>query len=227
MTPKKILEKIKALLALAHDAAASPNEAATALRQAQKLMEMHGIDPSTVDAPTLQEQAIKARCKARPTAWEMALIAMVADVFGAKPLFAMGIHSSNWLFIAPEPRAEVAAYAATVLLRKLLAARQHHIDTRLTRVRKRANKIRRADDFCIGWIAIVRRHVIAFALSEREEQAIAAYEARYRCGTLQGRTSGDKIDGRDFHHGWEAGRAVRLNHGLGADGSAAKALGRD
>lgn len=224
---KKVLEKIKALLALANDSAASPNEAATALRQAQKMMEMHGIDQAAVEAPVIQEQSIKARSLARPTAWEAALVDMVAEAFGAKPIFAMGIKSSNWLFIAPEPRAEVAAYVATVLMRKLTAARQHHIDTQLARVRKRANKTKRADDFCVGWISIVRRQVVAFGLSNEEEKAIVAYKERFQTSTLQARSTDKGLDARDFHEGWKAGKDVRLNHGLGADGRATKALGRN
>lgn len=225
-TNNKILAKIKALLALANDVGAAPNEAATALRQAQKLMEQHGIELAQVEAPTIQEAHAKARTQLNPTNWEVGLFQMVAKVFGAKEIFCPRFTGrSTWMFIAPEPRAEVAAYVADVLLAKLVKARQLHVAIKLGRVKKRANKIKRADDFCAGWLAIVERQVITFVLSDQEQAAMAKHLAQQETVQFKGRVNGDngKIDHRDFADGWDAGKDVRLNRGVGKDGGA-KAL---
>lgn len=233
MTQKnqKILDKIKALLALANDAGASPNEAATALRQAQKMMEQHGIEQAAVDAPTIGESHIKAGSKCRPSLWELNLTHIVADAFGAVPIFVEHFDKGEWQFIAPTPRAEVAAYVATILLRKLTKARKEYIDTKLTRVKKRANKTARADDFCYGWIAIVQRQVIKLALSEAEQQAVDTYIAANmgKTETVTGRArEGDKRRDRenDFRQGVAAGKDVHLHQGVGADGKPTRAIGR-
>jgi hypothetical protein len=55
-----------------------------------------------------------------------------------------------------EHRVQIACFVAEVLLRKLKKARDEYIK-KSTRVRSRTNKIKRADEFCLGLVCTLLR----------------------------------------------------------------------
>lgn len=221
----KIISKIKKCLALAKSANA--NEAATALRQAQALMEQHGIDESDVLASEAGEAHAKSTVKMTPPAWESLLASVVADALGCNRIYYEGVTHSRWIFVGIGPKCEIAAYAFSVLLRQLKKARSDFIKRKLKRC-LRATKIRRADEFCIGWVIAVSVTVRAFARSDEDTAIINAYLAKRFGGALVPMESRKAKAGRDYGDAWaghRAGRDVTLNHGVGSLDGAQGRLG--
>ena len=132
---RNILDKIKKCLALS--ASANEHEAAAALRQAQKLMELHGVTDEDVLASQAGEAGAKAGAVTKPAEWEAKLAGRIGQAFGCQVVFSRRTWSTaEWRFIGAGASSEVAAYAFKVLLRQARTARQTYITTALKRVRK-------------------------------------------------------------------------------------------
>ena len=74
MEHEKIIDKIKKCLALSNSD--NPHEAAAGLRQAQKLMQMHGLNELDIELSDVQEMRAKAS-NAGVVAWESLLANLV------------------------------------------------------------------------------------------------------------------------------------------------------
>lgn len=217
---ERIIDKIRKCLALA--SSSNEHEAAAALRQARKLMDMNAIDDQDILAAQACEAKTRSTVTKCPPAWESSLASLIGDAFGCRTIFTSAYWSrrATWAFIGCGAAPEIAQYAFSVLLRQVKAARLEHIRSRLQRCKLETKK-RRADLFCEGWIRGIRCQVGEFSGSEHHESAVAAYIAtRYpELGALQPR---DRNEGRklrdhevdDFMNGSAAGRSVRLRHGV-------------
>ena len=209
MAEKKILDKIKKCLALA--GSANEHEAAAALRQAQKLMEQHGVTDQDVLASQAGEAGAKAGAVSKPAQWEAMLAGRIANAFGCELVFSR----RTWT-------TAVAAYAYQVLLRQARAARTNFIATALKRVRKPSVKTARADLFCEGWVKTAMRTVSGWSRTEDQAAAVTAYiESNYpSLGTLAtcDRKPTNLRDHHlnDFAQGTAAGRGAVLNRGVAA-----------
>jgi len=220
MAEKKILDKIKKCLALA--GSANEHEAAAALRQAQKLMEQHGVTDQDVLASQAGEAGAKAGAVSKPAQWEAMLAGRIANAFGCELVFSRRTWTTaEWRFIGAGAAPEVAAYAYQVLLRQARAARTNFIATALKRVRKPSVKTGRADLFCEGWVKTAMRTVSGWIRTEDQAAAVTAYIASNypSLGTLA--TSDRKPTNlrdhhlNDFDQGTAAGRGAVLNRGVG------------
>lgn len=216
---EKILEKIRKCMALS--SSSNEHEAAIALRQAQKLMELHGITDIDVKASQAEERRAKASARNRPAGWENMLANDIAAAFGCRLIFCPEWDGGRWSYIGCGPAPEIAQYAFTVLLRQVKRARAEHIDTKLSRCKK-VTKTRRADLFCEGWVRAVSSTISALVADTQRTEAIDAFIAvRYpELSTLktQNRNQGKKLSDReiaDYLAGSEQGKGVRLNHGMG------------
>jgi Protein of unknown function (DUF2786) len=215
----RIMDKIQKCMALSRSS--NENEAAIALRQAQKLMALHGITDIDVQAAQAEERKARASARNRPAGWENMLANDIAVAFGCRLIFCSEWDGGRWSYIGCGPAPEIAEYAFTVLLRQVKRARAEHIETKLNRC-KAVTKTRRADLFCEGWVRSVSSKISALAADEQRTEAINAFIAvRYpELSTLktQNRNQGKKLSDRDwsdFLAGTELGRNVQLNHGMG------------
>lgn len=220
----KIIGRIKKCLALS--TSANEHEAESALRQAKKLMEAHGITEQDVQASQADERRVGAGARKAPANWEAALAARIADAFGCRLIFSSGLWSrpGEWVFIGCGVAPEVAHYAFTVLLRQARRARNEHIRARLKRCGP-TSKTRRADLFSDGWVHAVAGKIAAFAGTEQQTAAIDAYVAK-RYPSLSSLAPRDRNDGRnlpgnewgDYAAGSSSGKSAQLNLGVsGAD----------
>jgi hypothetical protein len=207
----KILDKIKKCLALSRSA--NEHEAAAALRQARKMMEAHDINEMDVDAAQVSEAHVKAGAYLKPAQWESALARTVGDAMNCMVIFGS---PGLWKFIGVGAKPASAEYAFVVLFRQLKKTRREYIQTRLKRCRNTA-KVRRADQFCEGWVFAVRDGALGQFAGENPDQAlIEAYNERrhpelYTLNANQrsGRDYGDKFAG------FLRGKKARLHHGVG------------
>lgn len=187
----KVLTKIKKCLALA--GSDNPNEAATAMRQAQALMDKHGLTTQDITMSDLGESRSKSQTMARnkPAQWEMQLAAVVGQAFGCRLMFASYPAQTKgaqknfgaYVFVGLTQQAAVAGYTATVLIRKCKRARAawiaEHFDF-LTSGVKGGKRLatRMGDAYAEGWIARIAQQVRDFAQpSQHLARAIDNYVA--------------------------------------------------
>lgn len=215
-----ILEKIRKCMALAKSA--TGNEAETALRQATKLMEAYQVSHAEMLAIGVKEALVKSGAISRPANWESALAGRIADVFGCHLIFREKWDHGLWSFIGLPPANEVAAYSFEVLFRQAKKARQEFIAENLKRFKK-ANKVRRADLFCEGWVRTALRTVAPLTQPDGFEEAIKAYvDTKFQnLGKLESvnRNKGRQLGHKDemaLAQGAAAGRNAQLNKGVGA-----------
>jgi len=215
----KIIDKIKKCLALS--ASSNEHEAEAALRQAMKLMELHGITELDVLAAEAVEAAAKAGASMKPANWEAMLAAKIGDAFGCRVLFSCNYgRPGNWLFIGLDPAPEIAQYAFSTLLRQAKSARQAHIKGPLKRC-KPATKTRRADLFSDGWVHSVTGKINTFAGTPEHDKAVSAFLAKKYPdrGSLKSRNRNagrrlSDLEHGDYFSGRSQGKDAQLNHGV-------------
>lgn len=223
MDHSKALDKIKKLLRLA--GSSNPHEAAAAMRQARAMMERFGLGEADVALSDVCEHSTASGSKMNPAQWEASLAHTVAKAYSCQMLFIS--FAGQWRFIGE--MAEVAGYTMTILLRQVRKARRDYITSELKRC-KPANKTKRADMFCEGWVWAVRQQVNQFAGNAKPSEAAEAYMLKHYPSTVESQPidrnsksgSLSQRDMRDAGRGIDAADDVRLNHGVG--GSAPLAL---
>ncbi|WP_459951140.1 DUF2786 domain-containing protein [Denitratisoma sp. agr-D3] len=226
-----IIEKIKKCLALGKSS--NEHEAAAALRQAQKLMELHGISDADMLSAGAEECCAKSGADSKPAKWETMLAGKIGEAFGCEVLFTsahghvlLGNRKPGlWSFIGCGTAPTIAQYAFEVLARQARKARKEHIDNRLKRCKRNA-QVRRADLFSEGWVRGVGALISAFSGTEQNRLAIAAYMEKHY-PNLRDLQSTDRNRGRglrdyefgDLNAGHISGRNAQLNHGVGSASS--------
>lgn len=214
---KNIIEKIKKCLELAKSA--NEHEAATALRQAQKLMQAHGVTDLDIEHADIQEEGARAGASQKPAKWECGLADRVANAFGCSMYLSISYPVGRWVFVGVSPSGEIARYAFTVLFRQVKRARAEYIRTALKRCT--TTRTRRADLFCEGWVMTATQLVERLAGNEATQARITAYLERKRnLSSFQGRdrNAGRNLSERDCGDlvaGKRAGRNAELNRGVG------------
>lgn len=213
---KNIIEKIKKCLELAKSG--NEHEAATALRQAQKLMQAHGISDLDIEHADFQEEGARAGASQKPARWECGLAGRVAKAFGCSVYLSVDYPVGRWMFVGAAPSGEIARYAFEVLFRQVKRARAEYIKTALKRCT--TTRTRRADLFCEGWVMTATQLVERFSGNEATQARITTYlEHKRNLTSFQGRdrnagrkltehTYGDVVAGR------RAGRNAELNRGV-------------
>lgn len=223
---ERIVRKIEACLALA--GSDNPNEAATALRQAQKLMAEYGLTHLDLATARISEQATKTRAGKTPPGYLGGLVSMVANAFGTHPIYrrqpSRTTASSELAFIGPESNARISAYAFEVLQRQLIRDRSQYLAA-LSQSLKRATKIRRANAFAEAWVVAVSQHVIPQTMDEARMKAIEHY-VRKNYGALNSLTPRqnsplNRYDRTALSAGYQAGQAVQFNQGVESTARAA------
>lgn len=189
MTREQVIAKVKKCLRLSKSS--NEHEAAAALRQAQKLMEKFQLGTEELLAHDASETRVRSGSAAVPSSWEARLARMVADAFACDYIFcpaslhdryrsrAFGAPRPNgeWAFIGCGPSAHLAQFAFVVLMRNLRRERAAYMSSTLKRCSTKT-KTKRADIYCIGWVAAVSDKVKRLARPENETRAIVAFKSK-------------------------------------------------
>jgi Protein of unknown function (DUF2786) len=136
----------------------SPAEAALALKTAQALMDKYAVSEKEVEFAQVKESTSKTgRSTLKPPRWILGLMRITATTLGVRYYLT---YDNQVVFVGVEHAAESANYAFTVLRRKCAVSRQDYYK----KLRgKRKNKIRRADQYAMGWVISVESTLVAFA----------------------------------------------------------------
>ena len=219
------IKKIKKCLALA--ASPNPHEAAAAMRQAQKLMNEHGLNETDLSLADVSEHKSAARNNVA-VMWEAALSELVASAFGCSrfcakvPLLSRKLgfhHKLHYVFVGLGAAPELASYTYDVLARQCAKDRAAHIEKQ-PKACKPITKTARGDEFAYGWVRGVQALVERFASSDQNEALIDQYMAHKHPNMAAAKTK-DRAKGRNVSHndtmqGIQAGRNAKLDRGLGA-----------
>lgn len=230
---RKVLEKIKKCLALSQSSEA--HEAAAAMRQAQKLMEHHGIserDLALDDVGTFQARAGAGKT---PPVHVASLATMVARAFGAELVYSARYRRGRWMgvveFYGVNGSADVAGYAFDVLGRRLRSDRSAYLAS-LNKRLKRATKVRRGDLYAQAWVEAVARTVTPQRRTTAENAIIEAYAAERWSEGLKDCQTRDNSKGARWHdasalrEGYADGREVDFHQGVSSAGQSQAVIGR-
>lgn len=215
MDKEKALDKIKKCLALSRSA--NEHEAAQALKHAQALMAQYGVNESDVALADVGECERKAP-KTAPK-WHWRLVHLCGRAFGCDRWHNTRFTGGSFVFCGLGGRAELAAYAYEVLLRRLKAARRQYIKTALSRVRTSRIKTARADQFCEGWVSRVRDTVQDFARPAAETELLECYISKKYGEFAPAKTRDVKaaVGFADYQVGRGVAAGVRLDVPLGRE----------
>jgi hypothetical protein len=214
----KIRDKIKKLFALSK----SPNahEAAHALEMAQKFMGQYQIDWGDINFFDVADSNIQGNSGEKPPKYELSLSVSIGKAFGCKIAYGAIKTDCGWryghTYIGIEHRVKIAAFILEVLLRQLKRARAEYVKS-LYRVRSRGTKIRRADEFCLGWVVTVIDKVQKFTNTPEEQSAIDKYREKMNWGGSVSSLSRKAVKGyewQDYFNGKRAASGVQIKHGV-------------
>jgi hypothetical protein len=182
---ERIMGKIRKCLALGQSN--NPNEAATAMRQAQALMAKYNIDAGTLEVADIMEDSVRSQFTAtKVSPFELRLMNIVRDAFGCDLIWIPGSSYGDncnetygrYNFVGHKSQVPIAVYTATVLVRKLAKARRQYIQENFTGWPRAAVSVQ-GNGFCEGWVNEIEKTVIRFARPEAVTQAIMVYKEHH------------------------------------------------
>lgn len=193
----KTLEKIKKCLALA--GSDNPHEAAAAMRQATALMNKNGVTASHITMSEIGESKTKSATMSRdkPAQWEVCLAGMVGKTFGCKMMVSRLLYedirahanTGEYIFVGLKQQAEIAAYTASVLIRKCKKARSNFISEKMGGLSKigrgvKTKMTRMGDAFAEGWVISIAQLVTEFAVTPAIAEAIDQHIGKESKGVM-------------------------------------------
>jgi len=214
-----IIEKVKKCLRLSKSS--NEHEAATALAMAQALMGKYHISEGQVLASEASERRSRSGAGMTPPRWESMLFRDICDAFRCRRIYSPATwpeRRAEWIFIGCGPEPEIAQYTADVLFRQARRARKIFIDSLSKRIKK-SSKVRRADNYCEGWVISATSKLHGLSIPQDQFNAIEAYiEGRYRTiatnAIVRTPESASKMSAKklaDFINGYDAGKKAILN----------------
>lgn len=214
---ERILGKIKKCLALSNSS--EPNEAAAALRQAQKMMALHNVTQVNLKLFDLDDLELKSKASvSRIKDWELALINLIAKSFGCQLYWSKSFSHADDVFgsyrlVGLKSQVQIAHYTASVMQRKIITARIQFV-RELPSHYSRARKIAEANGFCFGWVEAVSKTVAEFALNEEMKNLIKQKIRESTNGKLATVKRSDL--GRDgLERGYKAGLGESIHRPMG------------
>jgi hypothetical protein len=175
MDRQRILEKIQKCLNMSKDARGNADECATALRQAQKLMDKYGVSKAELSAIGFAKEtvhtSVQVNMKSVPVRVNN-LAVIIQKAFGVKATIYATKRVSDWSYsidyYGPQDRVIMAAYAHTVVQRGLDAAYKEQLAKFPYLKGVRGGRV----SFEIGWLAAVAAKIAALVITEDEQDGI-------------------------------------------------------
>ncbi|WP_040728244.1 DUF2786 domain-containing protein [Thiomicrorhabdus sp. Kp2] len=211
MTKQEAIKKILKCIELSKSSNA--NEAASAMRQAQKLMQKYSVSNAEVELSEFGSVETETHTSLKKPAYQHALVRIVCKAFGVDAMFSYRtVH-----FIGLSMQVEVASYAYQVLFRQLKKDRLAYLSSLSNRYKKQ-NKTRKADLFAEGWVYEVHQKLTEFANHPKHDQLLKQYkEANFKTSDSQPNIKRHKSTNKDndaILKGMEAGKNAELNRGM-------------
>lgn len=167
----KVIERIKKCLALAQSD--NPNEAATAMRQAQKLMREHNLTESSLHISKVKENRVKFGNGARRAPeWMNCLASTCALAFDCHVLMTTNrfLNEKEVVYIGIGEAPKMAEYCYEVLARQLVHARNEYCKS----LKKQHGYVPRghSNSFALGWVLAVKSKLDKMKIEGVTENAL-------------------------------------------------------
>jgi hypothetical protein len=170
-----VMKRIKNCMAIAQNAGASENEAATALRQAQALMKKYNISPEGITADEIGPDTIACPSAwSKVPQWEINLACLLAEAFGARVTMRTfpGMQKlAEFTFIGLKHQMPAIKYAYGVLRRQIVTARAAYQKAHCVGF-MRGEKMLAGESFCQGFVSRVSKQVDAYAMKPEHVEEI-------------------------------------------------------
>lgn len=223
----KVIRKIQKCLALSKSSNAG--EAAAALRQAQKMMELYNVTAEGLVMSELDVTRANSTACTKPPQWELAMAHLVSQAFRCRLLWLTGVFDNirnrdiakgRWEFVGLKHEAQIAAYSMDVLRRQLLKAREAYLKTWVadnygSRLK---DKLAASTAFSEGFVSNIARQV--HSIAPHDDSTKDAIEKRV-AGLIGGNKKQMKTTAReggsysDYHAGKKAGESATLHRPMG------------
>ncbi len=167
----KHIEKIKKCFALAQSG--NEHEAASALKKAQSLMKKYNISSSDMSFSELGRFKNDNKIPKKMPEHVNALVNVIKSTFGVKVIIEGGA-TKNVVFYGDASSVEVASYSFDICSRQLSIARRMYLKT-IHKNCKPSTRTKRADLFCMGWVASIRKNLPTFEIEESKSALIDAF----------------------------------------------------
>ena len=169
MDTKRIIEKIKKCMALGKSSNA--HEAAAAMRQAQKMMEQHGLTEDDIEGSSYGNEAVECPIQAgkKVPVHLTAFVNLIIKAFQVKAVIERNLRVSDYSYriryFGPSHRVATAGYAHVVIFRAMEAAWREHLENNPSWKGVRGARL----SFMIGWLDEISSKVEAIGWPAEEE----------------------------------------------------------
>ena len=212
------LERIKKLLSLSKSG--NPNEAATALNMAIRILRENGLTMEDVGLSEIKSVIIKKVLSSginKTPRYENIFLSLMKKSFGVKFVLLSDGYRKTYELYGPADRVDMAAYVCEVLVRQICAARKKYLreycdfpNIGSLRTLKRD----KADNYCLGWVSGVSRLVNSFVeITPEEEKMMVEYcDSKHKnLGTVKSRGAAASWDATGYRMGVADGLNAPLN----------------
>lgn len=215
----KLAEKIKKCLALAKSS--NVHEAAAALRQAQKLMELHELSEEDLAGIGIKDEAVdvplQASKKSIPPTLSQ-LVTLIGKAFGVKGIVETRIASTDKAYrvryFGQQERVATACYAHTVVYRAVEAAWRAHLKENPFVKQVRLAKA----SFQVGWLCEVVEKIEAIGFSNIEQNALkSALDKKYSGALKTTQSSTNRFYGGLMGEGASAAKSFSLHRPMNGE----------
>ena len=210
------MKKIKKCLALSKSA--NSNEAATALRHAQKLMEMHNVSNAEVDLEQYGQEHVDVpiQITKKPPLALARLVQLVRAAFGVQAVYEtrMGVSDLSFRvrYFGRVERVQMAVYAHTVIYRAYEAAWRQMLEENPS---LRGVQGARAS-FQVGYLAAIREKVDAIGFSDEEAATLELVKSNHYGHELVAvKARSARLSGEILDAGKRAGAGFEINRPMG------------
>jgi len=208
----KILDKIEKCMRLSKSS--EPHEAAAALRQAQKMMKMHGISEGELDAHGYANEKVSCPIqagKAIPLHLTV-LVNIIQDTFGVISIVERERRVSDLSFairyFGRADRVQLACYTHTVVFRAMMGAWAAYLRAHPELRGQRGART----GFLVGWLQAIKAQIIALAITDDEmTKMMALMESHYGRPLVKGKTNNMSVDRNVVAAGRESGTSFTLH----------------
>ena len=222
---KNDIEKYKKRLAklLRLSRSSNANEAAVAIKKAQKLMERFDLSVSDAQFSEIKEsQSEKVTYSSNPAKWRCYVLHIVTKAFPIDAYWDSSYSNGKCVtkpsFIGKAHYPELSSYVFDVLTRQLESDRAKYFKS-LHKNYKRSNKTLLADKYAEAWALAAYSKVVAIDLASDDEKLIQLYMQNKKLEKLDRRErplperlSSQAINAQN--QGYRAGQNATLNGGV-------------
>lgn len=217
MDRTRILEKIQKCFNLSKSS--NPGEAANALRQAQKMMELHGVSERELGAVGIgnEKVSLPVQVNKKVPLWLLHLSALIKKAFGVKTVIEHEVRVSDasyaFRYFGPEDRVMLAGYTTTVIYRELNRQWAQHLKDHPYLKGDRGAR----SGFFIGWLQTVEQTVIEFGMTDNELAGTELVKNAHYDTLVKSKASNLKVLGSTLGAGSSAGADFRLHKPITPD----------